>query len=377
MLTFWQWLTEDRYTYISPSVVQSYETAFRQALKNTIAKTQDPNLRSTFEKMLNCPIQDQRGNCRKFAEYIVDALIKNGLQDRFDMESALAYVFEKMMMEKSPTGEAKGTVFSDFDETRPYRLGENPLQARFMNFLAFAIRNIRKGKIPRLAKVEARPAGTVSLGLGRSREGDPAAGLSPEHVPARASTEQDFGEIVADLLSSLRQKELAYGLPLADFFQSMLSGKRSDALRQMFGDRTARTARQVVLQTIQDYATETENYALLRLLAKMKEGEPAAQRMAVPTKPKLQPGKEKDFASIIAVIDRFDRPVGTADLGRYRRRWLEYPPRDASSGHRNRLEEVLATMTREGVLTATRTNKGAFVYSPGPNYQQYRLPVAG
>ena len=97
--------------------------------------------------------------------------------------------------------------------------------------------------------------------------------------------------------------------------------------------------------------------------------------MPKPAAPKLEPGKEKDYASIISVIDRLGRQyIGTSDLGKYRRRWLEYPPRDATSGYRNRLEEVLAQMTQEGVLKATQTAKGAVVYLPGPNYEKYRQP---
>ena len=82
--------------------------------------------------------------------------------------------------------------------------------------------------------------------------------------------------------------------------------------------------------------------------------------------------QQRDYASILAVIDRLGRPVGTADLGKYRRRWLDYPPRDATPGYRNRLEEVLARMVTDGVLTAIRTRKGALVYSLGPKSPMYR-----
>jgi hypothetical protein len=41
---------------------------------------------------------------------------------------------------------------------------------------------------------------------------------------------------------------------------------------------------------------------------------------------------------------------------------LDYPPRDAFFGHRNRLEEVLAKMVDEGALGALKSAKGAFVY---------------
>jgi hypothetical protein len=101
---------------------------------------------------------------------------------------------------------------------------------------------------------------------------------------------------------------------------------------------------------------------------------PPQQRAKV-VKPVL-PERERDYASIIGVLDRPGRPVGTADLGRYRRRWLEYPPRDPSLGHRNRLEEVLDRMVQDGVLRATQSSKGAMVYTPGPNYERFRQPVA-
>jgi hypothetical protein len=46
------------------------------------------------------------------------------------------------------------------------------------------------------------------------------------------------------------------------------------------------------------------------------------------------------------------------------------PPRDPSSGHRNRLEEVLAAMVRDGVLKAVRTRSGATVYHRGPRFEE-------
>lgn len=178
-------------------------------------------------------------------------------------------------------------------------------------------------------------------------------------------------------MSHLRQKEAAYGLPLVAAFQAMLAGQKSDALRQTYGDRAARTARQVVIQTIEDYARQTDNHALLRLLQRFQAGEPVStpRHLPTPTMRRLEPGKEKDYASILAVMDRVGRVfVGSSDLGKYRRRWLEYPPRDATSGHRNRLEEVLANMVRDGVLAATRTPNGATVYALGPNAVQYPQP---
>jgi len=86
--------------------------------------------------------------------------------------------------------------------------------------------------------------------------------------------------------------------------------------------------------------------------------------------------KQRDYASIVSVVDRFDRPIGAAELGKHRRRWLDYPPRDPSSGHRNRLEEVLAKMVKDEVLRATKTSRDALLYSRGPNFGEYQLYFA-
>jgi len=86
--------------------------------------------------------------------------------------------------------------------------------------------------------------------------------------------------------------------------------------------------------------------------------------------------RERDYRSIADVVARFERPVGSADLDRFRRRWLEYPPRNAASGYRNRLEEVLAAMVKDGVLRATQRAGGATVYSPGERFDQHLRSVS-
>ncbi|OAI49648.1 hypothetical protein AYO44_18375 [Planctomycetaceae bacterium SCGC AG-212-F19] len=145
--------------------------------------------------------------------------------------------------------------------------------------------------------------------------------------------------------------------------------------RRQFGDRPTRAARQVIIDTVEQYAKSTGNYHLLNLVRRVPgdaQIKPAARATGKAIKPKLSP-KERDFTSIVSVMDRLGgRPVGTTDLGRYRRRWLDYPPRNPDSAHRNRLEEVLEMMVQEGVLLATKTRLGATVYSPGPNYQSYQ-----
>ena len=88
-------------------MLQGYEQAFKQALREVIQRTRDGQLRATLQRMVDCPIQDRRGNCRAFSTYILDALIKHGIQQQYDVEAALAYVFEKMMMPKKRNRRAK------------------------------------------------------------------------------------------------------------------------------------------------------------------------------------------------------------------------------------------------------------------------------
>jgi hypothetical protein len=147
---FWTWITESRQQDIEPAVKTGYELAFQSELKRLIARTHDPSLRRKFQEMLDCPIRNSRGVCVSFTNYILGAMIKNGVYARYDMEAALSYVFEKMMMDKSSTGEPRLTVFGGFDEKRPDAMNGNPLQARFMKYLQFAVNNIARGKIPRL-----------------------------------------------------------------------------------------------------------------------------------------------------------------------------------------------------------------------------------
>ena len=376
--TFWVWLlNEDRYDRLPAGVIQGYEAAFKQALRTVIQRTEDPNLRATFQGMLDCPIRTASG-CRSFTDYILGALIKNGIQNQYDMEGALQYVVEKMLMPSTDTGEPRGTVFGGFDPSRPYEPATNPLQARFMKFLTFSTRAIRMGALSACGKSKPGQQGRFPLGLDGARKAIPAKVCLPNNSQPDHRWKAISVKLLLIWCRICAEREPAYGLPLVAIFQAMLAGQRTAALRQNFGDRAARTARQVVIQTVEDYARQTENYALLRLLQRFQAGEPASapRQPPKPAAPKLEPGKEKDFASIISVMDRLGgRPVGSADFGRFRRRWLEYPPRDPASGYRNRLEETLAKMAEEQVLKATRTANGATVYSPGQNYQQYRHPA--
>lgn len=380
MKTFLGWLAalivEARWPYIEPGVLQGYEYAFKDQLRRLIQRTENPKLRSKLEQMLDCPIRDSRGQCRSFTDYIYSALLKNGIQHRYDVEAALHYVVAKMLMDKADDGSPRITLFNGFEDRPSQTPDFNPLQARFLKYLQFAVNNIRNGKIPRLANAEQRPHGTISIGQGRTKEGDPANGVSPDEIASRASADADLGEMIEDILGLLRAKEPAYSLPLAALFHAIMAGERSEQQAKRFGDRATKIGRQVILQVMRDYAEKTENHRLLYLL---KQFEGFRSNQPMPSKPKpvkaAKPQlseKEQDYSSIASVIARFKRPVGSADLGKYRRRWLDYPPRNSTSGHRNRLEEVLEAMVKDEVLRASRTTAGATVYPPGPNFEMYR-----
>jgi len=378
VIDFLTWLlSEEQGELVPQSVLQSYEFEFRRALERLIQRTQDPALRQRFEDMLDCPIRDSRGVCHTFAEYILSALVRNGIHRRYDIEAALAYVFEKMMMDRSiTTGQPRTTLFSGLDASRPHGPSDNPLVGRFLTFLKFAIRNIVSGRIPRLANQETRAQGVISLGQGRPIDAKPGVGPAPDDLPARPSTDTDMAEMIADITSLLQKREAASGLPLTALFAAIMAGHRTDQQAQQFGDRPTRLMRIIIKDTLQEYGQSSGNYRLLYLLSRF-EGFRSNQPMPSRRQPVPQPvspppsPKERDYRSLAAVVAKFTRPVGMADLGHYRRRWLDYPPRDPTSSYRNRLEEVLAQMVQDRVLTATRSPAGAIAYSPGEHFGSY------
>lgn len=384
-VNFWIWLellTEARREgQVPQSVLNSYERAFQDEIEKLMARTHDPAQREAFRRMLDCPVIDRRGQCRRFADYMLGALIRNRIHERADMQEALAYVVEKMMMPVGSKGEPRVTLFSDFDPNRP----DAPayLQARFLTWLKFAVDNIRRGKIPRLSTTDPRMSGSVAMLPGRRRKGEPSMGVSPDEIATRPDRDAELREMIADIEALLRRKETAEDFPLVALFRAIMSGANSDAQRRQFGDHETREARKMIVDTIRDYAEKSGNHRLLYLLgqfAGFRSNEPMPKRaVPMPAKtPRLPPGPDKDYASIISVIDRHGGgPVGTSILGTARSRWLTYPPRDPASGHANRLSEVLANAMRDGVLVAHKTQKGALIYSLGPGAAKYRQDVGG
>jgi hypothetical protein len=377
MRTFWEWLLGEGRQRLDPAILAGYERAFKDQLARLIGRTSDPALRARLEEMLECPVRDSRGQCRGFADYIHSALIRNGIHQSYDLEAALQYVVEKMLLDRSEvTGQPRASLFGGFTPWSADNPAVNLLQARFMAFLEAAIRTIKKGRVPRLLNVERRPQGAVSIGLGRWKEGDPATGISPDEIADRPSGEAHLGELLGDIEGLLRRKEPGYGFPLAALFRAIMAGRNLDQQKQQFGDRRTRVGRQVIVQTIREYTGRTGNYLLLHLLKQFEDFNPnkpmPRRREPVKAVRPVLSDEERDYRSIASVIARFDHPIGTAQLGSFRRRWLEYPPRNPASGHRNRLEEVLAKMVRDGVLRAIPTRQGANVFGPGPGFDRYR-----
>jgi hypothetical protein len=123
----------------------------------------------------------------------------------------------------------------------------------------------------------------------------------------------------------------------------------------------------MIVQTISQYAQQTGNWSLLHLLDRIQNPDVRQQQLPAPEspEPELSP-VERDFRSIVDVLEKNGRSVSMAVLGKSRRRWMERPPRDPSSPQPNRLADVLARMMADGVLTKNGTR-----YVPGPNYAAY------
>jgi hypothetical protein len=77
----------------------------------------------------------------------------------------------------------------------------------------------------------------------------------------------------------------------------------------------------MIVDTIRGYAETTGNHHLLSLLRRFENFQsnkpmPTRAKPARVARPVLS-DRERDYASIADVIARFDRPVGSADLGKY------------------------------------------------------------
>ncbi len=354
-MEFRAWLVITEAAAVDPAVLQSYESAFQQELQKLIQRTKDPDLRQAFQDMQSCPVKDQRGQCRRWTDYILGSLIRwAGGNRNIDLEDALQMIAFHMLSSVGERGQRRKSLF-DFDESRPFDLRQgNPLQALFKIYLANDLRSIFGQKIKRIRTID-RPKGTISIG------GDPNT-ISPDEIPGRA-TEND--ELIQDIKELLRRRSTP-DLDLVALFKSIQAGEGTRFQRQHFGHRNADLGRKIIVTTIRQYAHRTENYALLRLLHRIENPESAPPRPAkAPPKPKLPPD-EQDFRSIVDVMERHGRKVGSMILGKARRRWTEKKPRNPDSPHANRLADVLAQMVAAGVI-----QRQGLHYVPGPRYQDF------
>ena len=148
MVTFGEWLLQEERNLVDPYVLDAYEREFQRQLEALIQRTRDPALRQAFEAMRVCPVQDRNGRCSRFVDYMLGALIRHGISQRYDLEDCLQRIIFWMLSPVGERGLPKKSLF-DFDENRPYdlRLG-NPLQAIFRRYLSNAVTTVAMGKIP-------------------------------------------------------------------------------------------------------------------------------------------------------------------------------------------------------------------------------------
>jgi hypothetical protein len=354
-------------TLVDPAVVQSYEREFQRQLDALIQRTADPALRNTFASMKSF----------SFVNYIVGSLFRHGCTYRCDPEEALQYIAMNMLSPVGERGQPRKTLF-DIDLNYSWNLQQgNPLEARFKLYLRHDLAAICSGKIPRLAYVQRRP-GTVSISPGyRGADLEPGS-VSADQIPDRASG--DWGELIGDIIFLLRRQEQVHPeLPLVNLFTSILSGEQTRSTRSTYGRRASDAGRQMIISTISDYARSTDNRRLLGLLDRFKDFDatapnPAAERSRyrpVQPKPQRLPPDEQDYRSIIDVMERHGQRLTLDILGKARRRWLERPPRDATSPHPNRLADVLARMVADGVLQEKQTRAGGRLFVPGRRYGEF------
>jgi hypothetical protein len=150
MLGFAEWLIEEERSLVDPHVLNSYELAFQQQLKYLIARTHNPTLRQTFQRMQQCPVRDLAGRCSRFTDYILGALLRNGCHHRYDVEDSLQRICFRMLSPVGESGKQRKSVF-DFDESRPFDLAVgNPVEVIFKTYLANELKSICGGRMAAL-----------------------------------------------------------------------------------------------------------------------------------------------------------------------------------------------------------------------------------
>ena len=217
------------------------------------------------------------------------------------------------------------------------------------------------GKIPALRRVQY--PNRLSINYGRAGN-DPAYGtVSAEEIPNRVQNYDH--EMLNDLLDLLRRRStptMPLGRPVPVDPPRRRNTSSTKPVRSFHCRHRAEDDRP------DDFAICPANRKLdlLNLLDRIQNPDVQQQPPAPePPEPELSPD-ERDFRSIVDVLEKNGRTVSMAVLGKSSRRWLERPPRDPSSPQPNRLADVLARMVADGVLT-----KNGPRYVPGPQYSRY------
>jgi hypothetical protein len=275
MWRFSEWLLAEERSLVDPSVLDSYEQAFEQKLEELIQRTKAPDLRQAFEAMRSCPIKSMDGRCSRFVDYIMAALVKSGCHKTYEIEGSLQRIVFKMIGKTGERGLPHKGVF-DFDESRPYnlRLG-NPVQVVFKKYVSNEIRAISMNCIPSIRTIQ-RP-GRLSIGQGSEDSGM----VSPDKIPDRPQSHEP--EMMGDLIELLR-KHSTPNLHLVDLFYSILDKEGPGVQSTRFGTSQVATGKRMIIKIIEQYARDTQNWHMLRLLDRFRERFP--KRFEEPEVPK-------------------------------------------------------------------------------------------
>jgi hypothetical protein len=370
MVAFREWLFTEEKQAVDPEVLASYEQACQAELENLIRRTSNPALKKTLERMRTCPVRTRGGNCTGWTAYALGALLRH-CPYKVDLEESLNYLMFRMLSRTGERGESRKCLF-DMDTDREYDVDRGcPLEARYKTFLLNDIRSICGGKIRRLLKYPKRPP-TVPITQTRRKADRERGTIGADEIPGHP-TDQRERELYNDITGLLKRRSTA-DMPLVPLFRSILNGTGTREQRRRFGHTTADRGRKIIYDTLVQYASNSGNLQLQSLLAKFHDFDatkPAARRpqQQKPAKPKpILSQQERDFRSIVQVLERSGRRASMAIFGSQRSRWRERPSTDPAQ--KTKLHQVLDQMLKAGVLAKQGAN-----FVPGPNYAKYLEPT--
>ena len=371
-LGFQDWLLAEERQSVDPHTLRSFERIFEDELERLIQRCHgNPALQRTLEPMRDCPVKTAKG-CTSWTDYALGALIRH-CANKVDLEDAFAYVMFRLLSRVGERGQPRQCLF-DMDPNREYDLAiGNPLLARFRTFLINDIRSIGAGKIRRLMLSPTRQP-TVSIRSGRNKADQEQGGIGADEIPAPNTDHHEF-ELYNDIIALLRRRSTP-DMPLVDLFHAVLNGTGTRDQRRRFGHTTADRGRKLIYDTLVAYSRSSGNRHLENLLTKFRDfkatlADPNSRRAQQKTQPVRPPvvilsPQERDFRSIVQVVQRHGGRASLAVLGSQRARWLGRSPRDPSSSAKTRLHDVLDQMVQSGVLA-----KQGATYIPGTNYGKY------